>query len=202
MAVDPEVRDVVGKAAQSFEEMGATVEEPGFKIDSPEAMFDLLMTIWRCRTFSTNGHLLEQRELLTDYLRDGLEGGQKVTGEELWDAYSRLEFYRHYVQEFFKDYDLLLTPTLATPAFKVGEHPNVIGGQSVPDKLWGFTPFTYPFNMCGNPAATAPAGFSNDGLPIGLHIVGRWGDEETVLAASKAFEDARPWAEKKPAGFE
>ena len=202
VAVDPEVRDVVGKAAQSFEEMGAIVEEPGFKIDSPEAMFDLLMTIWRCRTFSTNGHLLEQRELLTDYLRDGLEGGQKVTGEELWDAYSRLEFYRHYVQEFFEGYDLLLTPTLATPAFKVGEHPNVIGGQSVPDKLWGFTPFTYPFNMCGNPAATAPAGFSSDGLPIGLHIVGRWGDEETVLAASKAFEDARPWSDKKPVGFE
>ncbi|MCH7641773.1 MAG: amidase [Chloroflexi bacterium] len=202
VAVDPEVREIAGRAAQAFEEMGATVEEPGFKIDSPEAMFDLLMTIWRCRTYAVNGDLLDHRELLTDYLRDGLDGGQKVTGEQLGDAYSRLEYYRHYVREFFKDYDLLLTPTLATPAFKVGEHPDVIGGRSVPDKLWGFTPFTYPFNMCGNPAATAPAGFSSDGLPIGLHIVGRWGDDETVLAASKAFEDARPWADKKPAGFE
>lgn len=202
VAVDPEVREVVGRSAKLFEDMGATVEEPGFRIDSPEAMFDLLMTIWRCRTYSVSGELLEQRELLTDYFRDGLEGGQKVTGSELWHAYSRLEFYRNYVAEFFKDYDLLLTPTLATPAFKVGEHPEVIDGVTVPDKLWGFTPFTYPFNMCGNPAATAPAGFSSDGLPVGLHIVGRWGDEETVLAASKAFEDAQPWADKRPAGFE
>ncbi|GIT19636.1 MAG: hypothetical protein CM1200mP39_24420 [Dehalococcoidia bacterium] len=46
-----------------------------------------------------------------------------------------------------------------------------------------------------------PAGFSSDGLPIGLQIVGRWGDEETVIAASKAFEDARPWADKFPTEF-
>ena len=202
VAVDPEVREVVGQAAKSFEAMGATVEEPGFRIDSPEAMFDLLMTIWRCRTYSLYGGLLAQKELLTDYLLDGLEGGQRITGDQLWHAYSRLEFYRNYVREFFKDYDLMLTPTLATPAFKVGEHPSVIDGVAVPDKLWGFTPFTYPFNMCGNPAATVPAGFSRDGLPIGLHIVGRWGDEETVMAASKAFEDVRPWADKRPAGFE
>ena len=124
-----------------------------------------------------------------------------MTGDQLWHAYSKLEFYRNYIQEFFKNYDLLLTPTLATPAFKIGEHPAVIDGVNVPDKLWGFTPFTYPFNWSGNPAATAPAGFSSDGLPVGLQIVGRRGDEETVLAASKAFEDAKPWADKLPNEF-
>ena len=201
VAVDPEVREIIGQSAKAFEEMGAVVEEPGFRIDSPDAMLDLLMTIWRCRSYALNGALLQQRELLTDYFRDGLEGGQKVTGDQLWHAYSKLEFYRNYIQEFFKNYDLLLTPTLATPAFKIGEHPAVIDGVNVPDKLWGFTPFTYPFNWSGNPAATAPAGFSSDGLPIGLQIVGRRGDEETVLAASKAFEDARPWADKLPNDF-
>ncbi|MQG37218.1 MAG: amidase [SAR202 cluster bacterium] len=201
VAVDPEVREIVGQAAKAFEEMGAVVEEPGFRIDSPEAMLDLLMTIWRCRSYALNGGLLNQRELLTDYFRDGLEGGQKVTGDQLWHAYSRLEFYRNYIKGFFKKYDLLLTPTLATPAFKIGEHPALIDGIQVPDKLWGFTPFTYPFNWSGNPAATAPAGFSSDGLPIGLQIVGRWGDEATVIAASKAFEDARPWVDNFPEDF-
>ena len=201
VAVDPEVREIVGQAVKAFEEMGAVVEEPEFRIDSPEGMLDLLTTIWRCRSYALNGALLKQRELLTDYFRDGLEGGQKVTGDQLWHAYSRLEFYRNYIREFFANYDLLLTPTLATPAFKIGEHPGVIDGVKVPDKLWGFTPFTYPFNWSGNPAATAPAGFSVDGLPIGLQIVGRWGDEETVIAASKAFEDARPWADKFPTVF-
>lgn len=53
--------------------------------------------------------------------------------------------------------------------------------------------------MIGNSAASVPAGFSSGGLPIGLHIVGGWGDEETVLAASAAFEQVRPWADKRPA---
>jgi len=124
-----------------------------------------------------------------------------VTGDQLWHAYYKLEFYRNYIQEFFKNYDLLLTPTLATPAFKIGEHPAVIDGVNVPAKLGGFAPLTYPFNWSGNPAATAPAGFSSDGLPVGLQIVGRRGDEETVLAASKAFAEARPWADKFPTEF-
>lgn len=135
------------------------------------------------------------------YFRGGLEGGQKVTGDQLWHAYYKLEFYRNYIQEFFKNYDLLLTPTLATPAFKIGEHPAVIDGVNVPAKLGGFAPLTYPFNWSGNPAATAPAGFSSDGLPVDLQIVGRRGDEETVLAASKAFAEARPWADKFPTEF-
>lgn len=102
------------------------------------------------------------------------------------------------MRRFFENYDLLLTPTLAVPAFSVGRHPEVIGGKKVADPLWGFTPFTYPFNMTGNPAATVPAGFSHDGLPVGLQIVGRFGDEETVLAAAGAFEAERPWAQHRP----
>jgi Asp-tRNA(Asn)/Glu-tRNA(Gln) amidotransferase A subunit family amidase len=59
-------------------------------------------------------------------------------------------------------------------------------------------PYTYPINMIGHPAASIPCGFSSDGLPIGLHIVGRMGDEETILAASAAFEQASPWAHRRP----
>ncbi|HCI85252.1 MAG TPA: amidase, partial [Dehalococcoidia bacterium] len=59
-------------------------------------------------------------------------------------------------------------------------------------------PFTYLFNLTGTPAASAPAGFSAEGLPIGLHIIGDMKDEVSVLAASAAFEEARPWAEKRP----
>ena len=58
---------------------------------------------------------------------------------------------------------------------------------------------TRPFNLTGQPAACIPYGFSNGGLPIGLHIVGRRGEEATVLRASAAFEQARPWAQHRPA---
>ncbi|GIT27581.1 MAG: hypothetical protein CM1200mP41_36250 [Gammaproteobacteria bacterium] len=54
-------------------------------------------------------------------------------------------------------------------------------------------PFTYPFNFTGQPAASVPCGFTSDGLPVGLQIVGRWRDEATVLRAAACFEAAQPW---------
>ena len=86
---------------------------------------------------------------------------------------------------------------MAVPAFEIEQHPTSIGGQEV-DPFFGYLPFTYPINAIGHTAASVPCGFSTDGMPIGLHIVGRHGDEETVLAASAAFERAMPWAENRP----
>ena len=97
----------------------------------------------------------------------------------------------------FDRYDLILTPTVAVPAFPVGAPPLKIGGKDT-HWFWGFTPFTMPINMIGSTAASVPCGFSSDGLPMGLHIIGKWGDESTVLAASAAFEQARPWIQHRP----
>jgi len=200
--VDPEVVEIAGKAAQAFAEAGATVDRVDFKIDDPQAAFDNFQVIYRSRAYAVNGHLLrEHRDKLTDYFIEGLEGGRSMTAEQLYDAYSNLSRYRAYVRAFFEKWDVLLTPTLAVPAFPINKHPEKVGGKPVPHRLWGFTPFTYPFNMAMSPAASAPAGFSRGGLPIGLHIIGRYGDEETVLAASAAFEKARPWAQHRPKGF-
>ena len=87
-------------------------------------------------------------------------------------------------------------------AFPVGDYPEVIEGKrNAHVKGWGFLPFTHPINMIGHTRPRpCPAASHADGLPIGLHIVGRKGDEETVLAASAAFERAMPWADKRPAG--
>jgi aspartyl-tRNA(Asn)/glutamyl-tRNA(Gln) amidotransferase subunit A len=200
--VDPEVVEVAGRAAQALVELGATVDRADFRIDDPQAVFDNFQVIYRSRAYAVNGHLLrEHRDRLTDYFIEGLEGGRAMTAEQLYDAYSHLNRYRAYVRGFFEKWDVLLTPTLAVPAFPINKHPERVGGKPVPHRLWGFTPFTYPFNMAMTPAASAPAGFSRGGLPIGLHIIGRYGDEETVLAASAAFEKARPWAQHRPKGF-
>ena len=86
---------------------------------------------------------------------------------------------------------------MAVPAFPIEQFPATIGGHAV-DPLWGFTPFTYPINMSGQTAASIPCGFSKEGLPIGLHIVGPKGAEVAVLRASLAFEEAMPWAETLP----
>ncbi len=200
VAVDPEVVRVTRAAAEVFAELGATVEEPGFRADDPEEVLTAFFSVFRSKAFAQNGWMLEKHpDLLTDYYRLGLERGRDLTATELHMGQARIMKYRAYVREFFSRYDLLLTPTTAVPAFPVNGEPEVIDGKPVPDRRMGFTPFTYLFNMTGNPAATAPAGFSDSGMPIGLHIVGRHRDEEAVLAASAAFEAARPWANRRPA---
>jgi aspartyl-tRNA(Asn)/glutamyl-tRNA(Gln) amidotransferase subunit A len=101
------------------------------------------------------------------------------------------------MEEFFDDFDLLLTPTMAVPAFPIDQRPSVIGGKTV-EPFWGFLPFTYLINMTGQTAASIPCGFSSDGMPIGLHIIGPRGSEAKVLQASAAFEQAQPWEGRRP----
>ena len=100
-------------------------------------------------------------------------------------------------RRLFEKYDLLLTPTIACPPFAIGlDNPTEIAGKPVPPYAW--IPFTFPFNMTGQPAASVPCGFTKDGLPVGLQIVGRRFDDATVLRASAAFERVRPWARYRP----
>jgi aspartyl-tRNA(Asn)/glutamyl-tRNA(Gln) amidotransferase subunit A len=94
-------------------------------------------------------------------------------------------------------YDLLLTPTLAVPAFAAGsEGPTEIADRPVRPYDW--TPFLSAMNLTGQPAATVPAGWTSTDLPVGLQIVGRGLDDATVLRASAAFEAVAPWAHRWP----
>jgi aspartyl-tRNA(Asn)/glutamyl-tRNA(Gln) amidotransferase subunit A len=120
------------------------------------------------------------------------------TAEEFTDAKMGRQKVCNKMWRFMAKYDLLLTPTLAVPPFAVHtQGPEIIEGRMVRSTEW--LAFTFPMNMTGQPAATIPAGFTRDGLPIGLQIVGRHLADKTVLAASGAFERARPWAHKWPA---
>jgi aspartyl-tRNA(Asn)/glutamyl-tRNA(Gln) amidotransferase subunit A len=113
---------------------------------------------------------------------------------EAW--FERLAWWQH-PRAFFERYDLLLTPTVACPPFRIGlDNPVEIAGTSVRPYSW--TPFTWPFNLTGQPAASVPCGFTGQGLPIGLQLVGRRFDDATVLRAAAAFERARPWAHLRP----
>jgi aspartyl-tRNA(Asn)/glutamyl-tRNA(Gln) amidotransferase subunit A len=93
---------------------------------------------------------------------------------------------------FHQTYDLLLTPTVAVPPFDA--EANAPAGYQ--GREW--YPFTAPFNLTRQPAASVPCGFTKDGLPIGLQIVGPAHRDLLVLQAARAFEQARPWAEHRP----
>jgi aspartyl-tRNA(Asn)/glutamyl-tRNA(Gln) amidotransferase subunit A len=102
------------------------------------------------------------------------------------------------INKVFKDHDLLITPTLPCTAFELNKlYPDQINGVNISD-IDAWIPYTYPLNLTGHPAASIPCGWSHEGLPIGMQIIGPRFDEITILQASKAFEEIAPWQDNKP----
>ena len=193
--VDPQVLSVARATAELFEDMGCTLEDATPESGPP---FEIFGTIVIVEDYVASGVLLENHaDDLMGYVKSTIQAGKKATGTDYARAMAKLWKFRARMEDFFEEYDLLLTPTTAIPAYPIGARPREIMGQQV-NKLWGATPFTASFNLSGNPAASIPCGFSSNGLPIGLQIVGRWGDEMSVLRASAALEKARPWADAIP----
>ena len=113
------------------------------------------------------------------------------------EAWFQRNAWAEHTRKLFAKYDLLLSPTAATAAFEHGIlYPSTIDGTPVSREA--SSAFTFPFNMTGEPAASVPCGFTRDGLPIGLQIVGRRFEDATVLRASAAYEAARPWIDRRP----
>jgi aspartyl-tRNA(Asn)/glutamyl-tRNA(Gln) amidotransferase subunit A len=194
-AVDPEVRAVCAKAARAFRELGCRLEEvrPGWP--SPREAWGEIF----CGGIAARmAPYLDRRGDIEPGLYRIIETALKNPPTKYVQGwFDRLAWWQH-PRAFFEKYDLLLTPTIACPPFAVGlDNPTAIAGKSVEPYAW--IPFTYPFNMTGQPASSVPCGFTRDGLPIGLQIVGRRFDDVTVLRASAAFERARPWAQHRPA---
>jgi aspartyl-tRNA(Asn)/glutamyl-tRNA(Gln) amidotransferase subunit A len=194
-AVDPEVRRVVGAAVKVFErDLGCNVEDahPGF--DDPYGAFWGLVaqeTDLRGMRAMAAKHGARMTPHLVDFIT------RPWTAEELTDAMVARKAVVNKMWRFMRRYDLLLTPTLAVPPFALHvQGPEKIDDRIVPPFKW--LAFTFPFNMTGQPAATVPAGFTEDGLPVGLQIVGRHLDDPQVLRAAAAFEAAQPWRDKWP----
>jgi aspartyl-tRNA(Asn)/glutamyl-tRNA(Gln) amidotransferase subunit A len=186
--VDPEVQELVSQGVKVFADLGARVEEkhPGF--ENPEPIF-------RAHWFSGAAALvrsLKDTRPVDPGLLEVAAQGEKVTAAELLDAQMKRGALGTHMNLFHRDYDLLVTPTLAVPAFGVGrEYPEG-------NKRWtDWTPFTYPFNLTGQPAASIPCGLTKAGLPVGLHIVGPRFADALVLRAARAFEAVRPIAVPK-----
>ena len=109
---------------------------------------------------------------------------------------ARHEFWEQ-VRRVYEKFDLLLSPTLAVPPFAVGQDDaDPVGGEKQGPLQW--TRFTYPLNLTGQPAASVPAGWTKDGLPAGLQIIGDRHADLLVLQAARAWEQVQPWRDKRP----
>ena len=193
--VEPEVADLCADAAARFEALGCHVEVVVPTWDDPEEMF---RTLAAGEAFAAYRDRLESGEQHLDpALVEMLRFGATITAERYLAALlARRQFWSD-VHRFLARFDLLITPTVAVAPFALDALPiREIAGSPVSPLGW--TPFTFPFNLTGQPAASVPAGVTASGLPVGLQIVGRRHADRTVLAAAAAWEAAAPWQARRP----
>jgi aspartyl-tRNA(Asn)/glutamyl-tRNA(Gln) amidotransferase subunit A len=185
--VEPEIAALVKKAVKRFADLGAHVEEadPGFKNVGP-----MFTTHWFAGAASLlRGFNPEQVKLIDPGLRDVARQGARIRTLDYLAAVQQRGQLGVQMNRFHEKYDLLLTPTLPLAAFAAGREV----ADVLREKRWtDWTPFSYPFNLTQQPAASIPCGLTKKGLPAGLHIVGPRYADALVLRAARAYESIQP----------
>jgi aspartyl-tRNA(Asn)/glutamyl-tRNA(Gln) amidotransferase subunit A len=191
--VDPDIALAVEEAARVFEELGAHVEtvDPGFS--DPREAFSRLFYGGAANALRDVDE--EQRALMDPELVHVADDASQLSMLDYLEAMNARAALMEQMSRFHQTYDLLLTPTLPIPAFTAGREVP----EGWPEPRWHtWTPFTYPFNMTGQPAVSVPCGFTRAGLPIGLQIVAARHQDALVLRAAHTYQSARPLTARRP----
>jgi amidase len=195
--VDHEVRRVTEATLPVFRRLGARVEEA--HPDLGDVAEVVRTTRGLAMVVRQEANLAAHRAVMQDNLVRNTEQGLALTASEIArGARLRTELFDR-VRRFMERYDLILTPTAPVPPFPLEwrSGPEEINGVRMTNYIqWAL--LTYAFTLVNAPAISVPAGFTRDGLPVGLQIAGRWRDEAGVLRAAAAFEQAQPWAHRRP----
>ena len=197
--LEDEVKESVLNGIQKFEKYDWDVEEVNLKIRKPESAFKTLVSFGY--SYDLQKDFKNRPEDLTPDLKGTIRLGLDNSAMNIGKAREQRKQVYEVMYQYFKNYDILITPTMPCPAIKpvwleTGTTFPAIGKKTLSIMSW--MTYTYPFNMTGLPAASIPSGWTNSGLPIGMQIVGKRYDERTVLQVSKAFEEIAPWQDKKP----
>ena len=186
--LDPEIEAATRKVARVLEEQGAIVEEADPLLAHTP---DMIRAMW----WPVMGGLVdavapERRGEIDPGLRKIAELGKRFTAGDYIDAYNRRVELHITMLEFHARYDLLVTPTMPLTALKVGQ---VVPDDGDYDDDWiNWSPYTYPFNLTQQPAASVPCGLAGDGLPMGVQVVGPPREDWRVLRAARIIEQAMP----------
>ena len=186
--VDPEVAAIVADGLKILESQGAMIDEvdPGF--DDPKRIFNAHWDLGAARLVDRVPR--DRRTEMDPGLLRIAERGRQMTLNQHADAVdARVELGRK-MNLFHDTYDLLVTPAMPIPAFMAGQD---LADPNTQEDWTDWSPFTYPFNLTGQPACAVPCGFNAACLPVGLQIVGPRYADASVLQAARAFEQVRPF---------
>lgn len=193
--VASDVLEKTERAALAFRELGCDVQQVDPGLPDPANILDVMWSGLLAGYFAER--IDEVRDLLDPGLLTVVERTASLTAADLAHALQQRNSYYTEMRQFMERFDLLMTPTLPVTAFTAGlDEPDDWQRATMAPLDW--TPFTFPFNLTGQPAATVPCGFDRNGLPVGLQIVGRWRHDSMVLRAAAAFEAVMPWAGSRP----
>ena len=185
--VHPEVAAAVDAAARQLEALGARVEQVDPGIEDP---LEIMTGLWFVGAWTVWNTLTSQQQAVTDPdFSAEARLGERLSALDVQRLNLRRGALGTHMRQFMQRYDLLLTPSVAVPAFDA-----LPAGHSPidPETMLGWTPFSYPFNLTQQPACSIPCGLTSDGLPIGLQIVGPMFRDALVLRAARAYESACP----------
>ncbi len=189
----PEIAASLEQVAQTLADLGARVvrQDPGFA--DPMDAFEVIFYGGAANALRDLGD--NARAQMDPALIEVAEDAARLSMLDYMAATNARAALIEQTDKFHEDYDLLLTPSLPLPAFTAG--------QDVPDgwhsKRWpSWTPYTYPFNLTGQPAISVPCGFTQDGLPIGMQLVGARHQDALVLRAGHLYQCANPLTDRRP----
>lgn len=205
--VDPEVVAAVEEAARLLADLGHAADEAHPNLDHA-AMMRAAVDIVACGTalsveteLARLGRGLEDGDL-EGVVRGALRHARTLSGADYLAAVSRLHVYGRGMAGFFEDWDVLLTPTIAELPAKIGrfahDTEDFLDFRLGPGRCFDYSPFTAAFNASGQPAMSIPVAWSDSGLPIGVHLAGRFGSDTTLMALAADLERARPWFDRRP----
>jgi len=189
--VDPDIAAAVAGTARRFEALGAIVEEVDAIFPSPREALFILWAVGAAKLLDVYSR--DKRALVDPGLVATADEGKRISAVDYLGADLVRTALGQQMAAFHQKYDLLLTPMMPIPALPVGQDLN----DPATERHWiDWSPFSYPFNMTRQPAASIPCGLTRVGLPIGLQIVGPLYADASVLRAARAFETTQP--ERRP----
>lgn len=196
--VDPEVAQIAREALGCLEDVGAVISNS--RPDWSDVLQSMWVGVWLPATIGIKDVLVAEREVakVDIELEQLIDEALALTPAQISSARDNIGRMWDTLVDFMSDFDIIACPTVGYPTFPNEQFaPDELLQSSLADQLLGWFA-TYPFNMLTNPSISVPAGFTKDGLPVGLQLSAMRFREDLLYSAASAIEGSRPWADKRP----